>query len=311
MADWRRALLKRLGLPVTQANLTFLATWQRWEGGHTNNSATFNWLNTTHGPGRSINSVGVKAFPSFKVGIDAMAETLMNGRYEDIISAFASGDPYKNAPTSGLETWVSGSPTGNPAYAQKILGGYHGGATPSAPGGGATAPTMGRPAAPTGGGFDPTGEIADNLFHFDTRFLDEMKQLREQELPRQPDILRANGSPVMPRRIKGSGIAVPLNWKGTHVTDGLGWGTKTAEDIMGAPGTAVRLPYDVTVVYYHPEGAQGGGSMLVRAKDGREYWLGHIASPHQAGDHIRRGKPVAVIANQHVSAPHVHVDSRR
>jgi hypothetical protein len=72
----------------------------------------------------------------------------------------------------------------------------------------------------------------------------------------------------------------------------------------------VRLSETVTVVYYHPEGAQGGGSMLLRTKGGRTYWVGHIASAHKAGDTIRRGTPIAVIANQKVSAPHVHVDAR-
>lgn len=315
MSDWRRALLKALGMPITSANLQFLATWQRYEGGATNNSASYNWLNTTHGPGRSINSDGVKAFPDFQTGIRSLAETLHNGNYHDILRALAHGDPYHVKPIAGLETWVSGSPTGNPHYAAQILGTHVGGGTPShqsAPGLGATAPTMAVPAAPLAGppGFDPHGDIASVLFGDDPKFASMIEQLRLQ----QPHIIAANQLPVRPSRgvsLKGGpGIAIPLHWSGTHVTDGLGWGTKTAHDFMGAPGTPVRLSEDVTVVYYHPEGAQGGGSMLLRTKSGRTYWVGHIASPHKAGDHIRRGRPIAVIANQHVSAPHVHVDAR-
>jgi cell wall-associated NlpC family hydrolase len=121
MADWRTALLKALGDPATPANLGFLDAWQRHEGGHTNNSARFNWLNTTHGEGPSINSVGVKAFPSFQKGIMYTAQTLMNGRYQDILDGLRSGDP--SGASAGLQTWVSGRPDGNPTYAASILGG--------------------------------------------------------------------------------------------------------------------------------------------------------------------------------------------
>lgn len=140
MKDWRVALLHTLGYKPTKQNLKFLDTWQRWEGGHTGNDAKWNWLNTTKdAPGavRSINSVGVKAFDSFGHGIHATAATLKNGRYGDILDALSSGNPYKFNPSAGLQTWVSGSPTGNPGYAQKILGGKVTGSTKvRAPGGG-------------------------------------------------------------------------------------------------------------------------------------------------------------------------------
>lgn len=302
--DWRKALLRKIGARPTQQNLAFLATWQRWEGGHTNNSARYNWLNTTHGHGTSINSDGVKSFGSFKEGITAMAETLRNGRYGDLLDAFHSGDPYESAPAAGLQTWVSGRPDGNPAYAKKILGGYSGGsASKAADSSVPHAPKKNR-------AFDPDLKIAKTLFGFDSEFMDIATGLRD--LHSQDDVITRNQSPVTPAASapRGGGIAVPGQFGGTHVTDGLGWGTKTAKDYMGDPGTAVRLPYDVEVVYYHPEGAQGGGSMLVRTEDGREYWIGHISSPHGPGDRIRRGGVVAVVANQNVSAPHAHVDTR-
>jgi cell wall-associated NlpC family hydrolase len=124
MTDWRTALLHNLGYKPTGPNLRFLETWQRWEGGHTNNSARFNWLNTTHGPGTSINSVGVKRFNSFNQGIQSLAETLQNGRYGDILDGLASGNPYAGNVGAGLQVWVSGRPDGNPGYAAKILGGH-------------------------------------------------------------------------------------------------------------------------------------------------------------------------------------------
>jgi len=123
-ADWISALERALGVPDTPANRRFFTTWQRWEGGHTNNDAKFNWLNTTRktpGAVASINSVGVKAYRSFDDGIQALADTLGNGRYQDILDGLASGDPYKAKPISGLSTWVSGSPTGNMKYSYKVL----------------------------------------------------------------------------------------------------------------------------------------------------------------------------------------------
>jgi len=125
MAEWRTALLKSLGVPVTPRNKKFLSAWQRWEGGHTNNDARFNWLNTTRNtPGAvaSINSVGVKAYRSFDDGIQALTETLRNGRYQDILDGLAAGDPYSAKPVAGLSTWVSGSSDGNLGYASKVLG---------------------------------------------------------------------------------------------------------------------------------------------------------------------------------------------
>ena len=124
MTDWRKALLGTLNYKPTPQNLQFLDTWQRWEGGHTNNSARFNWLNTTHGDGQSINSVGVKRFGSFSRGIQSLAETLQNGRYNDILDGLASGNPYQSNVGTGLQVWVSGKPDGNPEYAAKILGGH-------------------------------------------------------------------------------------------------------------------------------------------------------------------------------------------
>lgn len=125
--DWRAALLKRIGAPVTKKNMQFLGTWQRWEGGHTHNDAKFNWLNTTRdAPGavRSINSVGVKAFDNFNHGVAATAATLQSGRYKDIVRGLVSGNPYKAKPVAGLSTWLSGKPDSKAGrdYAARVLG---------------------------------------------------------------------------------------------------------------------------------------------------------------------------------------------
>lgn len=121
--DWRVAVLRKLGAPPTKQNLKFLSAWQRWEGGHTNNSATWNWLNTTMGDSyKAINDVGVRAFPNFDVGTSYTAQTINNGRYTNIIKGLRAGNPYKFNIRGDLSTWVSGSPTGNLDYAARVLG---------------------------------------------------------------------------------------------------------------------------------------------------------------------------------------------
>lgn len=127
-SDWRVGVLKGMGAPVTKKNLKFLTNWQRWEGGHTNNSATFNWLNTTSGKQYpAINSVGVRAFPDEGTGIAKTVETLNNGRYPNLVRGLLEGNPYQPSVASDLSTWLSGSPTSasGAKYASKVLGGNY------------------------------------------------------------------------------------------------------------------------------------------------------------------------------------------
>jgi len=124
MADWRVSVLQSMGAPVTKKNLRFLTTWQAREGGHTNNTARYNWLNTTAGKGYpSMNSVGVRVFPDYKTGIKQTVATINNGRYKGIVRGLQAGDPYADPDIVGdLSTWVSGSRTARPDYASKVLG---------------------------------------------------------------------------------------------------------------------------------------------------------------------------------------------
>ena len=303
MSDWRRDLLKMLGAPVTGQSLRFLKNWQRWEGGHTHNDARFNWLNTTaDAPGAtgSINSVGVKAFGSKREGVNALAITLLNGRYNDIVRALRQGNPYGADLTAGLSTWVSGSPTGNPEYARKVMGGT------GDPKGSSTRARAGAPrkAAPLPGPDPMAGlEIA---FGDDPSFLRLMRGVMTPPEPPGSPGKRPVGAPGR----AGRGLQIPTSWKPTHVTSGLGWGTYTARDFMGAPGTPVSLSEDVTVVYFHPDGAQeGGGSMLVRTASGAEYWIGHVDNGLAPGTRARAGQTLAVISPDH-PRPHAHVDRR-
>jgi hypothetical protein len=178
MKDWRKSVLRTLGYKPTAQNLQFLSTWQRWEGGHTNNTARFNWLNTTHGDGEKINSVGVRRFKTYDEGIMNTTETLLNGRYQDILDALRSGDPYKFGPSAGLQTWVSGKSDGNPGYAQKILGGK-GGAAPTAvsspPRSAAPPPPQGLALSKADADWNFTMDFLNRNRH-DRRFLDSLKR---------------------------------------------------------------------------------------------------------------------------------------
>lgn len=125
--DWRIDVLRSIGAPVTSANMAFLAAWQQQEGGHTNNRARFNWLNTTQGKQfPTINSVGVRSFPSYNVGIQQTVSTLQNGRYRNIVAALRTGNPIDKtlapAVAGDLQVWVSGRRSGNPEYAKRVYG---------------------------------------------------------------------------------------------------------------------------------------------------------------------------------------------
>jgi murein DD-endopeptidase MepM/ murein hydrolase activator NlpD len=296
---WIRALLKSIGAPVTPQNVQLLSNWQRWEGGHTNNNARFNWLNTTsNSPGavKAINSVGVRAFKDFRSGVNALSSTLLNGRYNDIVAGLISGNPYKHDLSAGLSTWVSGSPTGNLEYARKVMGG---GSTPK------VAPAVGRGPKGNPGLVQPppVSDLLEFAFDDDPEFLSLLQSIKDE-----PEPTPVPGPARPGRPVKGV-LRLPTRWKATHETDGLGWGTKTAVDIMAPAGTPVGAPEDGVVVRWNPTGAQGGGSMWFKAKSGKTYWLGHLADGVAPGTRVKRGQVIATVSSDH-PAPHVHLDVR-
>lgn len=311
MGKWYIDVQKQLGIKPTPQNNKFLQNWQRWEGGHFKNDAKYNWLNTTHGTGSSINSVGVKRFRDYNEGIRYTAETLLNGRYDDIVGALQQGNPYKYNVASGLQTWVSGSPTGNPGYAAKVLGrkSSSGSVAPKAslPKGGRG--PKGNPGLATdpGDGNKYFAELAREVFGGSLG-----ESFAQAYFPEAKKKTKASQRDASKRSLiykPGQAIMLRTKYKGTHVTDGLGWGKKTAEDIMGSPGTPVLAPVGGRVIYWHPTGAQGGGSMLLRLDNGQEMWLGHIDGGMQKGTRFKPGQELAVISPDH-PRPHVHVDVR-
>lgn len=114
--EWASKLLSALNAPASDANVSAILTWSRFEGGHWKNSAAYNPLNTTlDRPGASsMNSVGVKRYTSWEQGIGATVSTLLGNRskergYADIVEALRS-DAGTSAVLSAVNqsAWVHG-----------------------------------------------------------------------------------------------------------------------------------------------------------------------------------------------------------
>jgi hypothetical protein len=133
---WASQLLTALGAPVNDSNITALTTWQSREGGHWNNSASFNPLNTTldMGNSQSMNSVGVKRYNSWDEGVQATVSTLTGKNadargYSAIVNALKSGASTETILSAvSNSAWVTGK-TGQNSYK-----GFQGGGTPGSPG---------------------------------------------------------------------------------------------------------------------------------------------------------------------------------
>ena len=108
---WAKALLVAMRLPVTADNVAAIAAWEMAEGGHWYNTAYYNPLNTTQSmPGATVfNWVGVKAYTSWKQGLEATCITLKNGYYEGILEALRRGnDAAAVARAVGASPWGTG-----------------------------------------------------------------------------------------------------------------------------------------------------------------------------------------------------------
>lgn len=109
------SLIAGLHGKVSPATIRALTTWQRMEGGSTNNPDSFNFLNTTqHAPGShgTGNVDGVQAYNSFQQGLNATIQTLQNGRYPAIVHAIVTGN-WTPTPelAKDLKTWSGGGYT--------------------------------------------------------------------------------------------------------------------------------------------------------------------------------------------------------
>lgn len=106
------AALQRRGLPVSQQNLMLLRTMAKGEG---MNPAYFNPLATTQPePGAgSLNSVGVREYPTFEEGVQALATTLGNGNYDNVLAGMKVNAPLtyytQGKAADEIRTWQGGS----------------------------------------------------------------------------------------------------------------------------------------------------------------------------------------------------------
>ena len=317
------------GKPSKQSQQLFNA-WQRWEGGWTNNAATYNPLNLT-APGSglpTINSVGVVALPSYQAGISRTAKLLQSG-YPAIARAFQTGQYDFSDPAlqADFNRWLTGKRTpGMSQYVSKIAGSLGlkvpAGATQS---GGPTQPppSPSLPQAPTyrqefseeamgqsiaqkilqGGGRLDLGLLPDTVQEaWKTVEVPAHVEQHSRQANTGGDL--QNGGPVL--TANGKVMNLPWNYTSTHETDGLqDEGFTRAIDIMASPGTSVRSPGAGTIQYFHPTGAQGGGSMLIHFDNGKTAWLGHIANGLPGGTRIKAGQQIALISADHAH-PHAH-----
>lgn len=110
---WAATVLQKLGYPVTAGGVQALAGWAKAEGGHWNNKARYNPLNTTQpeaGAGNTGAQGNIKVYKSWDQGIDATVQTLRNGRYSGILSGLRAGDPTAVAAAINSSPWgTSGS----------------------------------------------------------------------------------------------------------------------------------------------------------------------------------------------------------
>ncbi|MHB2020529.1 MAG: peptidoglycan-binding domain-containing protein [Candidatus Xenobia bacterium] len=109
--DFARQLLQRMGAPVTDANVKSLTRWEQREGGHWNNTAQFNPLNTSMpmAGSHTRNRAGVKAYSSWDQGLEATAKTINLPAYRDIATGLMSGHGLSHGYYRGLRTWSAGS----------------------------------------------------------------------------------------------------------------------------------------------------------------------------------------------------------
>lgn len=105
---WESQILHGVGAPVTAENVKALHAWLQAEGG----SAANNPFNTTQ-PAQgatSYNSVGVRNYVSPQQGIAATVQTLLNGRYGNVVAALRhGGSAVKVGEAIAASPWGTGS----------------------------------------------------------------------------------------------------------------------------------------------------------------------------------------------------------
>jgi peptidoglycan hydrolase-like protein with peptidoglycan-binding domain len=89
-SDIFEAILRELGAPHTEVNLTALDLWARSEGMPAGDNNPFATTQDGYG-GVAVNSVGVKRYPTVNDGAAATVHTMRNGHYQAVLEAIAHG----------------------------------------------------------------------------------------------------------------------------------------------------------------------------------------------------------------------------
>jgi hypothetical protein len=101
-------VLTGIGAPVTPTNIGLLRSWQQAEGG----TAAWNPWNTTQRiavPGvTDYNTTGVKNYPTESAGVTATVSTLLNGKYNPVVSGLRSENPEKFVSALVASPWDGG-----------------------------------------------------------------------------------------------------------------------------------------------------------------------------------------------------------
>lgn len=109
--QWANAVLKGLGIKANPENRRAMVGWARAEGGHWNNDAKYNPLNTTQpmpGAGNTGTQGNIKVYRSWQQGVKATVKTLKNGYYGPILAALKGGSAEDVAAAIGKTPWGTG-----------------------------------------------------------------------------------------------------------------------------------------------------------------------------------------------------------
>lgn len=122
-SDFAKALLGALGDPTTPANIASIVAWENREGGNWHNSAKYNPLNTTQkepGSGMTGTQGDIGVYTSWAQGVLATAQTLTNGRYNDIDAALKQGIGLGTKHYASLGVWSGGGYTSLDSGTQQV-----------------------------------------------------------------------------------------------------------------------------------------------------------------------------------------------
>lgn len=296
---------------MTPQNLTFLNAWARAEGGGASNNP-FNTTQRAAGAS-SYNSVGVRNYASPLQGIQATDQTLLNGRYGNILAALRQGQNARLAAQA-----LANSPWGTGSLVERILGGSPAGSPP------VTAPPVAPQAAPARQGLTPDLAALFNRGNEMFGLAPLPANLLQSPAPAPQPRGQAAASPkqqILHSETIGKFHAPVVDLTsvgGEHQTEGLpGY---PAHDFFAPSGSPVVAPVTGRVVKlsgHDPaegpvEGPHGplGWSVYIEAPDGHTYYLTHLGSRSvHLGQTIKAGQRIGSVADyaKYGTPSHVHM----